>query len=92
MCLAGLYSGVFVTEHQLLSPDRERGAAVQARARPEAIGPREQNTYLRSAELRSEADAIDLQLRQGAGITHREAYERLLDRIRRLGADENAER
>jgi hypothetical protein len=76
-CLIGVYAGILVTEHQLLSPPRARDAALTAASR----NSRDENTYLRSAELSSEADAIDLQVRQGA-LTYREAYDRLSRRIR----------
>lgn len=65
-CLAGVYSGIFVSEHQLLSPSADQDAE---------LGSIEARKYLRSVDARL-VDVID-QRYKGRELTAAEAYEAL---------------
>jgi len=69
--LIGLYSGIYVNEHQLLTPVDARIVA----RRTGSSAPLEANKYLRSTVL-SKANAIDQQYRNG-GFTDKQAYDEL---------------
>ena len=66
-CLAGVYSGIVVSEYQLLSPHRGTGKRT-------AVA---EMKYLRSVDLKK-VDAIDQQFRTHV-LTAEQAYERLYE-------------
>jgi hypothetical protein len=68
--MVGLYSGLYVNEHELLTPPSAR-----VRATSEGSKAAEVSKYLRE-DIMSPANAIDQQYRSGQ-ITMNEAYEQL---------------
>jgi len=76
-CLIGVYVGIFVSEHQFLSPDSPKNAhrsSVQARK------------YLRE-KLLPQAEVIDQQ-KANLQLTTEEAYEKLYELIERQNGDQ----
>jgi hypothetical protein len=70
-CLFGVYTGILVAEHQLLTPERERHKRADQRAKLE------DRRYTRG-EVANAAHAIDQHLTNGR-IELREAYRQLYD-------------
>ena len=67
-CMAGVYSGIFVSEHQLLSPSSTRASSSSTRSIAE-------NKYLKSINMR-DVDAIHQQFRTNR-LTAEQAYNQL---------------
>ena len=78
-CTVGIYTGIVVTEHHLLSPKPEPGAP------PAAPGERDSNTYLRNQYLK-ESEQIDQQYRTKV-ITAETAVKQLVEMARRKAKD-----
>ncbi len=79
-CLGGVYSGIFVTERQLLSPPNIRSAVLTAYT---AKADRDNFKYLRTDEVK-EADFIDQKFRRNE-LTSEQAYEQLYELIKKGG-------
>lgn len=69
-CLIGVYSGIYITEHQIISPSEVK----QAR-----LSSIESRKYLRSININS-VEQIDTKLKTG-GLSTKQAYEDLYNLI-----------
>jgi hypothetical protein len=80
-CLAGVYSGIFVSERQLLSPPNIRSAVSAAYT---TKADREHLKYLMTQEV-TEADVIDQKLRRNE-LSAEQAYEQLYELVKKGAA------
>lgn len=74
-CLVGVYTGILVSEYQLLTPEHRRGAR--------AAEPIAELKYLRSLQIQK-ADEIDQKLANGM-LNPRQAYEALYELVKQQG-------
>jgi hypothetical protein len=79
-CLLGLYSGIFVSEHRVLTPGTAASETADVRSGPKtarsANGEEDGHRYFYlRASMMSKANAIDIQKK--AGLSVEEAYEQM---------------